>query len=68
VTLPLEGGLRRAEEISERLERELIERAIRLHPRKSNTELAELLGTSRRVLESRLRRFGIGKKGTHTPE
>jgi len=62
LTLPIEEGLKIADEMRERLERDVIERAIRLHPGKSNSELAEMLGTSRRVLEDRLKRYDIQKR------
>jgi DNA-binding NtrC family response regulator len=59
--IAIESGLKNLNEMHGRLERELVERAIRAHPGKSNSELAEILGTSRRVLESRLRLYDIKK-------
>ncbi|HLG18889.1 MAG TPA: sigma-54 dependent transcriptional regulator [Bdellovibrionota bacterium] len=61
ISVPVEGGLSLLGEVHSRLERDVIERAIRIHPGKSNGELAELLGTSRRVLESRLKFYNLQK-------
>ncbi len=61
LSLPIEGGLSTLESMRERLERDVIERALKLYPEKSNTELAETLGTSRRVLEARLKQYGLSK-------
>lgn len=61
LALPLEKGLEVLEEVREKLEREVIERALKLYPDKSNSELAEVLGTSRRVLESRLKLYNLEK-------
>ena len=46
------------------LERQLLERAVREHAEMSNEEIADLLGTSRRVLELRLQEFAIQKPRT----
>ncbi|HEY7534580.1 MAG TPA: hypothetical protein VH878_01380, partial [Thermodesulfobacteriota bacterium] len=43
------------------LEQKLVEKAVKEHPSLSNTELADLLGTTRRILELRLKEFGIRK-------
>ncbi|MFH1262159.1 MAG: sigma-54 dependent transcriptional regulator [Pseudomonadota bacterium] len=59
LTLPTEKGMQVLSEVQERLEKELIERALKLYPDKSKSELAEILGTSRRVLESRLKQYGL---------
>lgn len=59
--LPLENGLGLMERFRIRLERDLIERAVQRYPDKSNSELAEILGTSRRVLESRMKRYNLAK-------
>ncbi len=37
----------------------MIENAVKEHPNLSNAELADLLGTTRRILELRLKEFGI---------
>jgi two-component system response regulator HydG len=44
------------------LERQLVSRAIAAHPDRSNEDLAQLLGTSRRILELRLTEHQILKK------
>ena len=49
-------------QVTKELELQLIERAMREHAEMSNEEIAELLGTSRRVLELRLQEFGIQKQ------
>lgn len=61
LALPLEKGMEVLDEVRERMERELIERALKIYPEKSNSELAEILGTSRRVLENRLRQYKLSK-------
>ncbi len=61
VSLPADGGIALLEEIKTHLERDLIFRAVQLYPDKSHTELAEILGTSRRVLESRLKIYNVTK-------
>ena len=63
--IPVEGGMGVIERITADLERDLIERALLTYPDKSNTELADLVGTSRRVLESRMKQYGVKKpRGT----
>ncbi|MCB0308147.1 MAG: sigma-54-dependent Fis family transcriptional regulator [Bdellovibrionales bacterium] len=59
--IPMEEGLKKIEEIKFKLEKEVIERALKNYPDKSNSEIAELLGTSRRILEMRLKRYNITK-------
>jgi len=57
----IEKGFNQIEGITQKLEEEIIKEAIRVHGSLSNTELAELLGTTRRVLEARMKVYGIGK-------
>jgi DNA-binding NtrC family response regulator len=63
--LPLKGSWTTIHEITQslttELERRLIEKGIREHPDLSNTEIADLLGTTRRIVELRLKEFGIRK-------
>jgi DNA-binding NtrC family response regulator len=63
--LPLKGSWTMVQELTQslttELERRLIEKAVQEHPNLSNTEIAELLGTTRRILELRLKEFGIRK-------
>jgi two-component system NtrC family response regulator len=63
--LPLNGSWIMVQELTQsltrELERQLIEKAITEHPNFSNTEIADLLGTTRRILELRLKEFGIRK-------
>ena len=55
--LPLEGGFRQLEELVERAEEDLIRRALARWPGVSHEKIAQRLGTTRRVLEARLRRM-----------
>lgn len=57
--IPLEGGWRRIEMLKESLEKELIERALEKYPNLSNTQIAEVLGTTRRILELRMKDYHI---------
>ena len=63
--LPLKGSWEMIHELilslTTELEHKLIEKAVKEHPNLSNTELADLLGTTRRILELRLKEFGITK-------
>lgn len=58
-TIPLEDGWYRLDLLKEGLERELIHRALEKHPEKSNTQIAEILGTTRRILELRMKQYRI---------
>ena len=55
--LPLEGGFPQLEELVERAEEDLIRRALARWPDVSHEKIAQRLGTTRRVLEARLRRM-----------
>lgn len=59
--IPLPNGLRLLAEISEDAERDLIRRALEAWPDLPNAEIAERLGTNRRVLELRIKQFGLVK-------
>ncbi len=63
--MPLKGGWMTMhgliQSLTTELEHKLIEKAVREHPDLSNTEIADLLGTTRRILELRLKEFGIRK-------
>ncbi|HEY7535826.1 MAG TPA: sigma-54 dependent transcriptional regulator [Thermodesulfobacteriota bacterium] len=63
--MPLKGGWTMMHELIQslttELEHKLVEKAVKEHPSLSNTELADLLGTTRRILELRLKEFGIRK-------
>lgn len=63
--LPLKGSWEMIHELirslTTELEHKLIEKAVEEHPNLSNTELADLLGTTRRIIELRLKEFGIRK-------
>ncbi len=56
-SLPLEGGFQQLKELVERAEAGLIRRALRTWPGLSHEKIARRLGTTRRVLEARLRRL-----------
>lgn len=58
----LQGGWLKVQEITKSLERRLIERALAAHVGASNSEIAERLGTTRRILELRLKEFGLDKR------
>ncbi len=62
---PLEGGWAAKDElvrrINEEMEERLLRRAVSERPSMSNAELAKVLGTTRRVLELRLKDYGIEK-------
>jgi transcriptional regulator with GAF, ATPase, and Fis domain len=60
--LPIEGGFARLQQLHREAERELVARALRAWPGCSNGEIAERLGTQRRVLERRLKDFGLSKR------
>jgi len=57
----LEGGWVQLQGVVKELERQLVERVIDAYARRSNAEIARIIGTSRRVLELRLQEFGISK-------
>jgi two-component system NtrC family response regulator len=63
--MPVKGGWTMMHELIQslttELEHKLIEKAVREHPDLSNSEIADLLGTTRRILELRLKEFGIRK-------
>ncbi len=59
--LPLEGGFARLARWAEEGERDLVRRALAAWPQLPNAEIAERLGTNRRVLELRMKEFGLGK-------
>jgi two-component system, NtrC family, response regulator len=59
--IAVENGFSHIEGITRKLEEEIIREAIKAHSTLSNTELASLLGTTRRVLESRMKVYGIEK-------
>jgi len=60
--IPLENGFRRLRELTERAEATLIRRALEAWPGLSHERIAERLGTTRRILETRLRRTGPAVK------
>lgn len=60
-TVPLDGGFEMLSDLCQRMEDDLIRRAIAAWPGLSNRELAERLGTNRRVLELRMKDHGIAK-------
>lgn len=67
--LPLERGFEALGELQRQLERDLVLRAIHRWPDLSNTEIADRLGTNRRVFELRLKHYGLSKRARagHTP-
>ena len=67
-SLPLEGGFERLATLREEIERELIERALSAWPHSSNSEIARRLGTNRRVLELRMKSYGLNKSSRRPGE
>jgi two-component system response regulator AtoC len=59
IKLPLENGFTKLNNVSKNLEKDLIGRAIKKYPNMSNDELANFLGTTRRILELRLKEYNI---------
>jgi len=60
--VPLAGGFRVLREFYAHAEADLIRRAVQAWPQLSNHEIAEKLGTNRRILELRMKEHGIRKK------
>ncbi|MEE4271580.1 MAG: sigma-54 dependent transcriptional regulator [Thermoanaerobaculales bacterium] len=60
--IDLENGFARLAEVHEEAERDLVRRAVAVWADCSNDEIARRLGTQRRVLERRMRDYGIVKK------
>jgi len=58
-TIPIENGWNRLEFLKESLEKELIQRALEKFPDQSNTEIALTLGTTRRILELRMKQYQL---------
>ncbi len=61
--MPLEGGFARLHDAHQTAEKELIWRALRTWPELANAEIASRLGTNRRILELRMREYGLRKEG-----
>ncbi len=61
LALPVENGLARLAALATATERDLIRRAVAAWPTLSNSEIADRLGTNRRVLELRMKEFGVVK-------
>jgi len=60
--IPLKNGWKILQETYKRLEYELLKNALEKYSHLSNTEIAKLLGTTRRVLELRMKFYGLTKK------
>ena len=54
-SIPVEGGWPRLQAFYQSLEKELIQRSLEKYPDISNTQIAEILGTTRRILELRMK-------------
>jgi len=61
VQVPLAGGLGALEQLFAQAEERLIRQALAAWPKLSNREVAERLGTNRRVFELRMKQYGIVK-------
>ncbi len=58
-SVPIEEGWKRLELLHRSLESELINRALEKYPNYSNTQIATVLGTTRRILELRMKEYQI---------
>ena len=59
--IELENGYAKISEISEDLKKNLIQEAINTHKDMPNEDIAKMIGTTRRVLESKIKAYGIKK-------
>lgn len=59
--IELEQGFVKLEKLTQNIEKELIQEAIRLHGDMPNEQLAQMLGTTRRVIENRMKQYNITK-------
>ena len=59
--IDIENGYANIKNISDKLEEELIREALSVHKDMPNEDIAKMLGTTRRVLESRIKAYGIKK-------
>lgn len=58
-SIPVEEGWGRMEFLFKSLEKDLIGRALERYPEKSNSQIATLLGTTRRILELRMKSYDL---------
>ena len=58
-SLPIEEGWSRLDFLHKALEKDLIERALDKYPQTSNAQIASILGTTRRILELRMKSYQI---------
>lgn len=61
--ISIKNGWKKLQETYRRLEFNLIKKALEDYSHLSNEEIAKLLGTTRRVLEHRMKFYGLTKKG-----
>ncbi|HOW16978.1 MAG TPA: hypothetical protein PK443_04615, partial [bacterium] len=59
--IELENGYKKIQDIFNGLEESLIKEALNTHKDIPNEDIAKLLGTTRRVLESRIKAYNIKK-------
>jgi len=55
------NGFAQIESIKENLEKEILTEAVKMYSNLPNNEIAKKLGTTRRVLEARIKHYGISK-------
>lgn len=60
--IEIEKGMIKIEEIKKDLEKNIIRKAMNKYRNLSNSELAKKLGTTRRILEMRIKEYGLTKK------
>jgi two-component system NtrC family response regulator len=58
-SVPVEEGWGKLEYLHVQLERDLIERALKKYPEASNSQIAQILGTTRRILELRMKEYDL---------
>ena len=59
--IEVNNGFTKIDEIKAKLEKEIIAEAIKMYGNIPNDEIAKKLGTTRRVLEARMKDYGINK-------
>lgn len=61
IKVEVENGFAQIETIKESLEKEILTEALKMYSNLANDEIAKKLGTTRRVLEARIKHYGISK-------
>ncbi|MCK4666666.1 sigma-54-dependent Fis family transcriptional regulator [Candidatus Dependentiae bacterium] len=61
IQIPLKNGYELMQQNFDVIEKELIQKSLKLHPGMSNSEVADFLGTNRRIFELRKKKFDLDK-------